>query len=47
MTQDSMQSFVNSLDGIPVEAKRELAQLTPGTYVGNAAQQARELQKHM
>ena len=37
------QEFVDGLDGIPAEAKEALRQLTPATYVGNAAQQAQRL----
>ena len=35
------------LDGIPEAAKAELLALTPATYVGNAAAQARNLPKHL
>jgi adenylosuccinate lyase len=48
VTRASMQAFVEGLgDTVPEEAKRALAELTPGTYVGNAAAQARELKKHL
>lgn len=43
ITQDSMQAFVGGLEGIPKEAKEDLARLTPATYTGNAAQQAQGL----
>ncbi|MCL7945802.1 adenylosuccinate lyase [Marinobacter sp. ATCH36] len=42
MTPDVIKAFVNSLD-IPDAAKAELMELTPGTYVGNATQQARDI----
>lgn len=41
------QEFVSGIDGIPEGAKQELLQLTPGTYVGNAAQQAKDIRKHL
>jgi adenylosuccinate lyase len=47
VTQESMQQFVNSLDGIPQAAKQELAELMPKTYVGNASQQARDINKQI
>ncbi len=40
MTPELIKAFVESLD-IPDSAKKELMELTPGTYVGNAADQAR------
>ncbi|WP_136067155.1 adenylosuccinate lyase [Modicisalibacter radicis] len=40
--QAGFAAFIDSL-ALPDEAKRELRALTPATYVGNAAQQAREL----
>lgn len=46
-TQEGLQNFVDGLDSLPAEAKRKLAQLTPMLYVGNAAQQARELDAHL
>lgn len=47
VTRESMQAFVASLDGIPQDAKHALQQLTPATYVGNAAQQATDLRRHL
>jgi adenylosuccinate lyase len=47
VTQASMQQFVRDLDGLPAEAKEELARLTPWGYVGNAADQARALPRHL
>ncbi len=40
--QAGFAAFIDSL-ALPDEAKRELRALTPASYVGNAAQQAREL----
>jgi adenylosuccinate lyase len=37
-----MQAFVDSLE-IPTEAKQALRELTPGTYIGNAAAQAKKV----
>jgi adenylosuccinate lyase len=42
MTPELIKAFVESLD-IPESAKSELMELTPGTYVGNAADQARDI----
>ena len=42
MTPELIKAFVESLD-IPDAAKNELMALTPGTYVGNAAVQARNI----
>ena len=42
MTPELIQAFVESLD-IPESARDELMTLTPGTYVGNAANQARDI----
>ncbi|MFN2360105.1 MAG: adenylosuccinate lyase [Marinobacter sp.] len=42
MTPDVIKAFVESLD-IPDAAKAELMELTPGTYIGNATQQARDI----
>ena len=36
-----MQDFVQGLDGIPDDAKEALKRLTPATYIGSAAEQAR------
>ena len=38
----SLRAFIETLD-IPAHAKEQLAALTPGRYVGNAAEQARSL----
>ena len=46
-TQEGLQSFVDGLDGLPAEAKQSLSRLTPMLYVGNAAQQARDLDDHL
>ncbi len=47
VTQASMQEFVEGIEGLPDHAKRALAAMTPGTYVGNAAEQARGLRGHL
>jgi len=47
VTQASMQAFVEGLDGLPADAKAALRALTPGTYVGNAAAQAKDLKRHL
>ena len=47
MTQQSMQNFVAGIDGLPDQAKTKLAQLTPATYTGNAAWQAKQLREEI
>lgn len=42
MTPDVIKAFVESLE-IPDAAKAELMELTPGSYIGNATQQARNI----
>ncbi len=42
ITHDSMQTFVESLE-LPAAARDELLALTPATYTGNAAEQARKV----
>lgn len=44
MTRESMQAFIRTLD-IPNDAKKRLLALTPDTYIGNAARQAKNLAK--
>ncbi len=40
ISREEMARFIDTLD-IPDEARRRLRELTPGTYIGNAAEQAR------
>lgn len=42
INKEIMQKFVDSLD-IPGEAKKSLRNLTPATYIGNAAEQAKNI----
>lgn len=42
ISAESLKTFINDLD-IPEQARQELAALTPATYTGNAAEQARSL----
>jgi adenylosuccinate lyase len=42
--RDSLRAFVGRLE-IPEEAKRRLEALTPGAYLGNASDQARQISK--
>jgi adenylosuccinate lyase len=44
VTRESMQAFIHTLE-IPGDAKKRLLALTPDTYTGNAATQARNLAK--
>lgn len=41
------QDFVAGLTDLPEAARAELQQLTPWSYLGNAAQQAKDLQQHL
>ena len=41
------QEFVGGIDGIPEGAKAELLALTPATYIGNAAQQAKDIRRQL
>ncbi|MEO9301323.1 adenylosuccinate lyase [Acinetobacter pittii] len=45
MTRDMMVNFVNSdeLSQVPSEERARLAELTPATYTGNAAEQAKQI----
>ena len=43
VTHESMQDFVRGLEGIPEDAKNNLADLSPQAYIGNAASQARDI----
>ncbi|KAI8107896.1 hypothetical protein M9435_002925 [Picochlorum sp. BPE23] len=40
---ESMQTFVDGIDDLPEEAKASLRQLSPSTYIGNAAAQAKDI----
>src|SRR5699024_4821770 len=40
--RDSLRAFIDTLD-LPGEAKQQLLALTPQTYIGSAAQQAKEI----
>ncbi|MEM7561229.1 MAG: adenylosuccinate lyase, partial [Planctomycetota bacterium] len=42
VTPESFQGFINGLE-IPAEVKEELLKLTPSTYTGNAATQAKAI----
>ena len=46
MTRDMMVDFVNGneLEGVPAADRARLATLTPATYTGNAAEQAKQIQ---
>lgn len=39
-----MQDFIESLDGLPAEAKETLKNMTPGSYIGNAQRQAEAIE---
>ena len=43
ITKTDIRNFIDTLDEIPAEEKKRLMQLTPHTYVGNAAEQARKV----
>ncbi|MBN2647342.1 MAG: adenylosuccinate lyase [Thiotrichales bacterium] len=44
VNQQIMQDFVDSLEGLPADAKQRLREMTPATYIGNAAQQAAQIE---
>ncbi|MBF6056948.1 adenylosuccinate lyase [Thiomicrorhabdus heinhorstiae] len=44
VNKEIMQNFVDGLEGLPAEAKEYLRNLTPATYIGNAAQQAAHIE---
>ncbi|WP_029407482.1 adenylosuccinate lyase [Thiomicrorhabdus sp. Milos-T2] len=44
VNKEIMQNFVDGLEGLPEEAKQYLRDLTPATYIGNAAQQAQNIE---
>lgn len=47
VTQESMQHFVAGIEGLPSEAIAALQALTPATYTGNAAAQARSVREQI
>jgi adenylosuccinate lyase len=47
VTQASMQEFVGGIEDLPQEARAALLQLTPAAYVGNAAQQAKDIRRRL
>lgn len=38
-----VQEFVQGIHGLPDDAKQALKKLTPATYIGNAAEQAKQI----
>jgi len=44
ITRESLQAFIDTLD-IPADAKKRLLALTPATYTGNAARQAKAVKR--
>ncbi|WP_319379597.1 adenylosuccinate lyase [Thiomicrorhabdus sp.] len=44
VNKEIMQNFVDGLEGLPADAKEYLRNLTPATYIGNAAQQAAHIE---
>jgi adenylosuccinate lyase len=44
VNQEIMQNFVDGLEGLPEEAKQELRDMTPASYTGNAASQAKNIE---
>ena len=47
VTQQSMKQFVQGLEGLPREAQARLLAMTPASYVGNAAAQARDIRRQL
>ena len=46
VTAESMQEFVDGLEGVPDEAKAQMRGWSPATYLGNAVYQARHVRDH-
>ncbi len=44
VNREIMQNFVDRLEGLPEEAKQSLRDMTPASYTGNAASQARNIE---
>ncbi|MBD3755181.1 MAG: adenylosuccinate lyase [Gammaproteobacteria bacterium] len=44
VNKEIMQNFIDGLEGLPAEAKEYLRNLTPASYIGNAAQQAANIE---
>jgi adenylosuccinate lyase len=42
VTRETLAEFIQTLD-LPAEVKAELSRLTPASYIGNAADQARAI----
>uniref|UniRef100_A0A061RBC5 Adenylosuccinate lyase n=1 Tax=Tetraselmis sp. GSL018 TaxID=582737 RepID=A0A061RBC5_9CHLO len=47
VNRESMQDFVRGIEGIPEDVKEEMMGWTPMNYTGNAAEQARTLEKYL
>ena len=45
ITRETLHAFIDSLE-IPQAARQQLKELTPASYIGNASQQARDLQSY-
>ncbi|ATX81398.1 Adenylosuccinate lyase [Mariprofundus ferrinatatus] len=45
ITPDALRAFVKDLD-IPADAKQQLMEMTPASYIGNAAEQARNITRN-
>jgi len=46
ITPERLREFIEGLD-IPADAKQHLLDMTPASYIGNAADQARNIEKHL
>jgi adenylosuccinate lyase len=46
LTPEQMQAFIETLE-IPAQAKAALSAMSPASYLGNAAQQARRIREHL
>lgn len=44
VNKEIMQNFIDGLEGLPTDAKDYLRNLTPATYIGNAVQQANNIE---
>ena len=46
VSSDSMQAFVDGLEGVPGDVKAQMRQWTPANYIGIAQQLAQDVRNH-
>lgn len=47
VTAESLQIFVDELEGVPDEAKATMKTWSPSNYIGNAVAQAKNIRKYL